>query len=80
MVIYGWITAGIVGLLLVFSAICWGVFLAADNDDWKRLGVKTFRISLVFVLLYINVYIYAHVFGFAETSGKSVLEQLAEDE
>lgn len=72
MVIFGWIIAGIVGLLLLISAVCWGIFLAADNSDWKRLGIKVFRISLVFVLLYINVYVYGHIFGVVHGTEKAV--------
>lgn len=79
MVIFGWIIAGIVGLLLALSAICWGIFIAADNSDWKRLGVKIFRISLVFVLLYINVYVYAHIFGVMSGTEKPVTEVVAEE-
>ena len=79
MVIFGWIIAGTVGLLLVFSAICWGVYLAAENSDWRRLGVRVFRISLVFVLLYINVYVYAHIFGVASGSQKPVIEVVTEE-
>ena len=79
MLIFGWIIGGIVLLLLAFSAICWGVFIAADNGDWKRLGVKTFRIEMVFVLLFINVYIYAHIFGVASGTQKPVTEIVAED-
>lgn len=79
MVIFGWIIAGIVGLLLVFSAVCWGVFIAADNSDWKRLGVKVFRIAMVFVLLYINVYVYAHIFGVMSGTEKPVAEVVTEE-
>ena len=79
MVIFGWIVAGIVGLLLAFSAVCWGVFIAADNSDWKRLGVKVFRIAMVFVLLYINVYVYAHIFGVMSGTQKPVAEVVAEE-
>lgn len=79
MVIFGWIVAGIVGLLLACSAVCWGVFIAADNSDWKRLGVKVFRIAMVFVLLYINVYVYAHIFGVMSGTQKPVAEVVAEE-
>jgi hypothetical protein len=79
MVIFSWIVAGIVGLLLAFSAICWGVYLAAENSDWKRLGVKVFRISMVFVLLYINVYVYRHIFGVVAGTEKPVVEAVAEE-
>jgi hypothetical protein len=78
MVIFGWVIAGIVGLLLVFSAICWGVFIAADNSDWKRLGTKVFRIAMVFVLLYINVYVYAHIFGVMSGAPKPAVEATEE--
>jgi hypothetical protein len=80
MVIFGWIIAGIVGLLLAFSGICWAIFIAADNSDWKRLGIKVFRIALVFVLLYINVYVYAHIFGVMSGTQKPVAEIVAEEE
>lgn len=79
MVIFGWIIAAIVGLLLVFSAICWGIFIAADNSDWKHLGVKVFRIALVFVLLYINVFVYAHIFGVTSGDEKPVAEAVTEE-
>jgi hypothetical protein len=79
MVILGWIIAGIVGLLLAFSTVCWGIFIAADNSDWKRLGVKVFRIAMVFVLLYINVYVYAHIFGVMSGTQKPVAEVVAEE-
>ncbi len=79
MVIFGWIIAGIVGLLLVFSGICWGVYLAAENSDWRRLGIRVFRISLVFVLLYINVYVYAHIFGVMSGTQKPVTEVVSEE-
>jgi hypothetical protein len=79
MVIFGWIIAAIVGLLLAFSGICWGIFIAADNSDWKRLGTKVFRIALVFVLLYINVYVYAHIFGVMSGTEKPAVEAVAEE-
>jgi hypothetical protein len=63
MVIFTWIVLGFSGLLLVASGACWGLFLALDNADWRRLAVKVFRIAMVFVLFYVNIYIYAHIFG-----------------
>lgn len=77
--IFGWVIAAIVGLLLAFSAVCWGIFIAADNSDWKRLGIKVFRIAMVFVLLFINVQIYAHIFGVATGRQKPVTEIGAEE-
>jgi hypothetical protein len=79
MVIFTWIVLGIAGLLLVASAACWGLFIALDNSDWRRLAVKVFRISMVFVLFYINVYIYAHIFGVAGGTEKPVLEIVSEE-
>ncbi|MEO8151858.1 MAG: hypothetical protein ABI605_02230 [Rhizobacter sp.] len=63
MVIFTWIVLGIAGLLLAVSGGCWGLFVALDNRDWRRLAIKIFRIAMVFVLFYINVAIYAHIFG-----------------
>jgi hypothetical protein len=79
MVIFGWIIAGIVGLLFAFSAVCWGIHIAVDNSDWKRLGVRVFRIGLVFVLLYINVFVYAHIFGVMSGTEKPVTEAVSEE-
>jgi hypothetical protein len=79
MVIFTWIVLGIAGLLLVASAICWGVFIAADSYDWKRLGVKIFRIAMVFVLFYVNGLIYAHIFGLAAGTEKPVAEVISEE-
>ncbi|MBL0727950.1 hypothetical protein [Piscinibacter sp. HJYY11] len=79
MVIFGWIIAGIAGLLFAFSAVCWGIHIAVDNSDWKRLGIKVFRIGLVFVLLYINVYVYAHIFGVMSGTQKPVAEVVSEE-
>ncbi|HEY0819901.1 MAG TPA: hypothetical protein VGD46_14050 [Rhizobacter sp.] len=79
MVIFGWIMAGIAGLLFTFSAVCYGIHLAVDNSDWKRLGVRIFRIGLVFVLLYINVYVYAHIFGVMSGTEKPVTEVVTEE-
>jgi hypothetical protein len=79
MVIFSWIFLGAAGLLLLASAVCWGMFIAADNDDWKRLGVKIFRLSMVCVLFYINGMIYAHLFGVATGAAKPVTEVIAEE-
>lgn len=79
MVIFTWIVLGIAGLLLVASAVCWGVFIAADNSDWKRLGVKAFRIAMVFVLFYVNALIYGHIFGVVKNEEKPLIEVVTEE-
>lgn len=79
MVIFTWIVLGIAGLLMAASAACWAVFIAADDSAWRRLAVKVFRISLVFVLLYINVYIYGHIFGVVGGTEKPITEVIAEE-
>jgi hypothetical protein len=61
MVIFTWICLGLVSLLMAASGICWLLFILLDDSDWRRLGSKVFRYSLVFVLLYINIYVYAHI-------------------
>ncbi|MBC7992661.1 MAG: hypothetical protein H7Z15_05395 [Rhizobacter sp.] len=79
MVIFTWIVLGLAGLLIAASAACWGLFIALDNSDWRRLAVKVFRIAMVFVLFYINVYIYAHIFGVAGGTAKPVVELISEE-
>jgi Na+-driven multidrug efflux pump len=79
MLIFTWIVLGFAGLLLLASGACWGLFIALDNSDWRRLAVKVFRISMVFVLFYINVYIYAHIFGVAGGTEKPVVELISEE-
>jgi len=80
MVIFSWIVLGLAGLLLVASGACWGLFLALDNADWRRLGVKVFRIAMVAVLFYINVTIYRHIFGVVAGTEKPVPVLAAEEE
>ncbi|MEY4562538.1 MAG: hypothetical protein RLZZ618_1815 [Pseudomonadota bacterium] len=58
---FSWIFLGLTGLLLLASAICWVVFLLMDDPDWRRLGVKTFRLAMVPLLLLVNVVIYGHI-------------------
>ena len=72
MAIFTWIVLGFASLLLVISGSCWGLFLALDNADWRRLAVKMFRIAMVFVLFYINAAIYAHIFGVFRGTEKPV--------
>ena len=79
MLIFTWIVLGLAGLLLAASGACWGLFVALDNSDWRRLAVKVFRISMVFVLLYINVFIYAHIFGVMGGTEKPVVEVITEE-
>jgi len=79
MVIFTWIVLGLAGLLIAASGACWGLFIALDNSDWRRLAVKVFRIAMVFVLFYINVYIYAHIFGVAGGTEKPVVELVSEE-
>ncbi len=79
MVIFTWIVLGIAGLLIAASGACWGLFVALDNSDWRRLAIKVFRVSMVFVLFYINVYIYAHIFGVAGGTEKPVIEIVSEE-
>ena len=79
MVIFTWIVLGIAGLLIAASGACWGLFVTLDNTDWRRLAVKVFRIAMVFVLFYINVYIYAHIFGVAGGTEKPVIEIVTEE-
>ena len=66
-------------MLVAASGACWGLFLALDNADWRKLAVKVFRIAMVFVLFYINVYIYAHIFGVAGGTAKPVIELVTEE-
>lgn len=80
MVIFTWIVLGIAGLLLAASGACWGLYLAMDQSDWRKLGVKLFRISMVFVLFYINVTIYRHIFGVVVGVEKPVAEVLSEEQ
>jgi hypothetical protein len=80
MLIFSWIVLGIAGLLLAASAACWGLFIALDDRDWRRLGVKVFRISMVFVLFYINVTIYRHIFGVVVGTEKPVPALISEEE
>ncbi len=61
MTLFAWIVLELAGLLMLFSAVCAVVALLLDDTDWRKLGVKTFRLSLVPVLLYINVVIYKHI-------------------
>ena len=79
MVIFSWIVLGFAGLLVAGSGACWGLFLALDNAGWRKLAVKVFRIAMVFVLFYINVYIYAHIFGVAGGTAKPVIELVTEE-
>ena len=78
MVIFSWIVLGIAGLLLAVSTVCYGIHIAVDNSDWKRLGVKVFRVAMVFVLFYINGMIYAHIFGVFRGTEKPVAEAVSE--
>ncbi|KQW02509.1 hypothetical protein [Rhizobacter sp. Root1221] len=61
MVIFSWVVLGLAGLLLLFSGLSWGIFIANEDSDWRRLAVKVFRFSMVLVLLFVNVMIYAHI-------------------
>ena len=61
MVIFNWIVLGLAGLLLLGSGIAWGVYIAIEDSDWRRLAVKVFRFSMVLLLLFVNVTIYAHI-------------------
>ena len=79
MVIFSWIVLGIAGFLLLASAVCWGLFVAADRYEFKQLGVKIFRISMVFVLFYINAMIYGHLFGVVSGTQKPVVEVISEE-
>lgn len=79
MVIFTWIVLGFAGLLLAASGVCWGIHIAVDNSDWRRLGVKIFRISMVFVLFYINAAIYAHIFGVFRGTEKAIPEVISEE-
>ena len=70
--IFTWIVLGLTGLLLVVSGVCWALFIALDAADWRRLAVKVFRIAMVFLLFYVNVFIYAHIFGVFKGTEKPV--------
>lgn len=61
MIIFTWIILGLAGLLLTGSGVCWAVSLLLDDPDWRKLGVKTFRLAMVPVLFYVNVVIYVHI-------------------
>ena len=79
MLIFTWIVLGLAGLLLAASGACWGLFIALDNSHWRRLAVKVFRISMVVVLFYVNILIYAHIFGVAGGTQKPVVEIIEEE-
>lgn len=79
MVIFTWIVLGLAGLLMAVSGACWGFFVASEKSDWRKLAVKVFRIAMVIVLFYINVYIYAHIFGVAGGTAKPVIELVTEE-
>ncbi|HEX3139889.1 MAG TPA: hypothetical protein VHQ87_07530 [Rhizobacter sp.] len=79
MLIFTWIVLGLAGLLLATSGACWGLFIALDNSDWRRMAVKVFRISMVFVLFYVNVFIYAHIFGVMGGTEKPVVEIIEQE-
>jgi len=72
MLIFTWIVLGIAGLLLAGSAVCWVLHLVLGDTDWRKRGVKVFRVSMVFVLFYINASIYRHIFGAVAGSEKPV--------
>lgn len=78
MVIFTWVVLGIAGLLLVASTVCYGIHLAIDSYDWKRLSVKVFRVSMVFLLFYINGMIYMHILGVFVGNEKPVVESVTE--
>lgn len=61
MVIFSWVVLGLAGLLLLCSGISWAVYVANEDSDWRRLALKLFRFSMVLVLLFVNVLIYAHI-------------------
>lgn len=79
MVIFTWIVLGIAGLLLAASGACWGLFVTLDQADWRTLAVKLFRIGVVFVLFYINVTIYRHIFGVVAGVEKPVPAVLSDE-
>jgi hypothetical protein len=79
MTIFTWIVLVPAGLLLLASGICWGIYLAMESADWRKLGVKVFRISVVFLLFYVNVTIYAHIFGVFRGTEKPVPVLVEED-
>lgn len=78
MVIFSWIVLGIAGLLLLGSTVCYGIHLAIDSYEWKRLGVKVFRVAMVFVLFYVNAVIYMHIFGVFVGTEKPVAEAVTD--
>jgi len=61
MVIFYWIVLGLAALLLAIAGITWGVYVANEHSDWRRLSVKVFRYAMVLVLLAVNVGIYAPI-------------------
>jgi len=61
MVIFSWVVLGLAAFLLACSGVSWGVYVAIEDSDWRRLSVKVFRFSMVLVLLFVNVMIYAHI-------------------
>jgi hypothetical protein len=63
MVIFNWVVLGLAGLLLLGSGVAWGVYIAIEESDWRRLAVRVFRFSMVLVLLGLNVNLYAHIVG-----------------
>ncbi len=76
MLTFTWITLGLAALLLLASAACWGVHVAIDDRDWRRLGIKVFRFALVVLLFYVNAAIYGHLFGVFDRPAKPLLEEL----
>jgi hypothetical protein len=61
MVIFSWVVLGLAGFLLLCSGVSWGVYVAIEDSDWRRLSVKVFRFAMVLLLLFVNVMIYAHI-------------------
>lgn len=63
MVIFNWVVLGFAGVLLLGSGVAWGVYVAIEDSDWRRLAVRVFRYAMVLLLLAVNVNIYAHIVG-----------------
>jgi len=61
MTLFSMIVLGLAGVLLAGSGLCGALFLALGDADWRRLALKLFRISMVLVLLWVNVALYAHI-------------------
>ena len=78
MIIFSWIVLGLAVLMLLASGVAWGLFIAMDDTRWQELGIRIFRLSMVVLLFYINVMIYAHIVSFLRGEPPAVVIELPE--